>query len=981
MLRTLLSVLLLSLLTFTSFAQDGGNKVTGVVKDNVNEAQIGATITLKTPTDVYVTGAAADVDGHFVVTDVADGSYKLVVSYLGFDDYTKMITVSGGEVNVGIIKMSSAKSTTLSEVKIVDKAPPVQQNQDTTAFNANSYKVNPDATAEDLIRKMPGMDLSTGTPQTQGEAVTKVLVDGKPFFGSDATSSLRNLPAEVIDKIQVYDEKSDQSQFTGFDDGNTSKTINIITKPGRKQGVFGKVYAGGGFDGEKNVDDKLDSRYNVGGNINFFEGDRRISLIGQTNNINVQNFSAQDLVGVSGTSGGRGGGGRGGGGGGGQASSNFLTGTQPGLNKTNAVGFNYSDKWGKKIEVSASYFFNNSSNFTLDSTTRNFVTPVGQTYSEITSATTNNYNHRFNMRFNYTIDSNNSLLFVPSLSFQKNNSNSLLSGQTFQDLNLSNSVDNAFRSDKNGSNLSSMLLFRHKFNKKGRTFSLMLNGGTNSNDGTNNLLGHTFSNQATDTTNQAATSKNNGWNINSNATYTEPLSRKSVLQIQYGLNYQESKSDIRTNAFDYLTNAYTDLDTSLSNKFTTDYLTNKGGLAYRFSDTSFNFNVGVDFQNANLDNERVLPYNNTIKRNFTNVLPNLRFQYNFSKKKTLRIYYNTSTTAPSVNQLQDVINNTNTTQLTTGNPDLVQSYQHRLFIRYSSTNTNAGSTFFAMLMGSMQQNYIANNTFIASDSVTIRGFLLPQGGQYIKPENMSGYYNLRSFATYGLPINPLKTNLNVNVSAGYVRTPGIINDQKNYANNSSAGLGLVLSSNISEKIDFTLSSNSSYNIIDNTLNSSSNSKYFNQISRFSLNYIFWKGIVFYTELNHQYYSGLGAGYNQNYLLWNMSLAKKVFKKQQGEIKLSVYDLLNQNKSITPTVTETYTQYTKANVLQRYFMLTFTYNLRFFKGGASMKDTEQKGDHQGGFDRGGYGPPPGGGRPGGGGMDGGPGGGGPPPQGF
>jgi len=965
-LRLLFFLLLLSLGASPSFSQEQVNKVYGIVKDNVNETMIGATVSLKTSAGKYVAGTSTDMDGSFVLNDVPNGDYLVSVTYLGFEDYNKAVSI-GGETNLGIIQMKATRNTTLNEVKIVEKAPPVQQKEDTTQYNANSYKVNPDATAEDLIRKMPGMDLSSGKPQTQGENVAKVLVDGKPFFGDDATSSLRNLPAEVIDKIQVYDEKSDQSQFTGFDDGNTSKTINIITKPGKKEGVFGRLYAGGGTDGTKGNNDQYDSKYNAGGSINYFQGNRRISLIGQTNNINNQNFSAQDLVGVSGTSGGRGGGARGGTPGGGSSSNNFMTGSMPGINKTNAIGLNYSDKWGKKIDVTGSYFFNNTNNVTADSTQRVYVLPsqAGQTYNETSLAHANNYNHRFNLRLNYTIDSSNSILFVPSLSFQNNNSNSLVSSQTLQDnINLLNQSVNEYSSDKKGYNVGSMLLYRHKFRKKGRTFSIWMNGGLTGNDGNSSLLAKVLSEGNSDTINQRATSNQDGWNINSNVTYTEPLSRKSFLQVQYGLNYQSNESDKRTNNYNYLTNGYTDLDTLLSNKFSTGYLTNKGGLSYRYADTNFNFNVGVDFQNAHLDNERILPYNNTLNRDFNSILPNARLQYNFTKKKTLRLYYNTSTTAPSVSQLQDVIDNTNPLQLSSGNPTLVQSYQHRLFARYSAANTNAGSTFFAMLAGSMQENYIGNSTIIAQDTTTINGFVLPAGGQYTRPANMSGYYNLRSFVTYGLPVGLLKSNLNVNASAGYVRTPGMINLQKNYANNTSLGLGLMLSSNISEKIDFTISTNSNYNIVRNTLSTNANSEFLNQTSRFSLNYIFWKGIVVNTELNHQYYTGLSAAYNQSYFLWNMSVAKKVFRSQQGEIKLSVYDLLDQNKSITPTITETYTQYKISNVLQRYFMLTFTYNLRFFKGGASMKDASR--NDQGGFDRGSYGPPPGGG-PGGPGM--------------
>lgn len=966
--------LLFTLFCFGSTAMaQGGYTVSGVVKDNVNEMLIGATVSLKTNADAFVAGTAVDIDGHFALTDIAPGSYKISISYLGYDDYNKTISIIDGELNLGIIKMITTKSTQLNEVKIVEKAPPVQQKEDTTQFNAGSYKVNPDATAEDLIRKMPGMDLSTGTPQAQGEQVAKVLVDGKPFFGSDASSSLKNLPAEVIDKIQVYDEKSDQSQFTGFDDGNTSKTINIITKPGKRQGVFGKVYAGMGADSSQLNGGSDGYKYNVGGNINYFQGNRRISLIGQSNNINIQNFSSQDLLGISGGSGGRGFGGRGGGGGafgGGGSGGNFTLSPQNGISKTNAVGVNYSDKWGKKMEVSASYFFNNSNNVTSQDIERNYVLNAlaGQVYNESSNAHTENFNHRFNMRFNYTIDSSNSILFVPTISAQSNKSNSNLFGQTFTGgSELLNQTLNNYNSDLSGYNLNGMLLFRHKFQKRGRTLSIFSNGGYNKNDGTTKFFAQNLLNGITDTLDQESTIAKNGWNVNSNINYTEPLSRKSFLQIQYGLNYQQSESDKRTYNFSYSDNDYTQLDNLLSNTFSTNYITNKGGLSYRYNDTNFNFNIGVDFQNANLDNERVLPYANNIKRSFNNIMPSARFQYNFDKKKTLRVFYRTSTNAPSVDQLQDVVNNTNPLQQSAGNPNLIQSYQHNLAIRYNATNTNANSTFFALLSGTATQNYIGNNTTIATSDMTIGNIVLTPGAQFIRPENMGGYYNVRSFATYGVPVSALKSNFNVNGTVAFARTPGIINEQKNFANNTTMGLGFVISSNISEKIDFTLSSNSTYNVVRNTLNPTSNNEYFNQSSRLSINYIFWKGIAFNTELNHQFYSGLSAGFNQSYLLWNMSLAKKVFKKQQGEIKLSVYDLLKQNTSVVPTVTDAYIQYSRTNVLQQYFMLTFTYNLRFFKGGASMKDVEGKGDRHGG----GFGPPPGGGGimppPGGGGM--------------
>jgi len=934
------TLVLLILILPSAYGQ--GVTVSGILKDNTNQAIIGATVSVKAAgTDSIVSGSVTDIGGNFQLTDILPGAYKLEATSLGYESYNKNITVGNDAFNAGIIQLKESQ-TTLKEVTVEAKTPPVQQKDDTTQYNAASYKVNPDATAEDLIRKMPGMDLSSGSPQAQGEQVAKVLVDGKPFFGDDATSSLRNLPAEVIDKIQVYDEKSDQAQFTGFDDGNTSKTINIITKPGRRQGVFGKVYGGYGTD----------ERYNAGGNINYFEGNRRLSLIGQTNNINIQNFASQDLVGISGSSGGRGGGSRGGGnpggggpgGGRGDASNNFQVNQQGGISKTNAIGLNYSDKWGEKVDVTASYFFNNSNNVTDQETHKNYVLPLqaGQSYSDTSRAITNNYNHRFNLRLNYNIDSSNSLLFVPSISFQNNSGTSYMNGTTLLNgTDVLNGTNNRSNSDKNALNATGMLLYRHKFKKKGRTFSLWANGGYNTNDGDGTFYASNYFGDSVVTTDQVYDSKKNGWNINSNINYTEPLSQKSFLQIQYGLNYQQSESDKKTYKYVPADGSYSQLDSAYSNQFTTDYITNKGGISYRFADSSFNFNVGLNYQYADLSNQRVLPVDYDLKRNFNNILPSAMFMYRFSPKKNLRLFYRTSTDAPTVDQLQDVINNTNPLQLSSGNPNLVQAYQHRLNIRYSASNTQNASTFFAMLSGQYTQDYIANSTIIAEDKMELKdGVILGQGGQYTLPVNMNGYANIRSFATYGFPVSPLKSNLNINASAGYTRTPGMINNEKNYAGNTNLGLGIVLSSNISEKLDFTLSSNSNINYVRNTLNASSNNQYFNQNSKLLLNYIFWKGIVFNTELNHQFYSGLSAGYNQNFLLWNMSVAKKLFRNQQGEIRLSVYDLLKQNNSIQRTISEIYSQDVRTNVLQRYFMLTFTYNLRFFKGGASMKDVEK-----------------------------------------
>jgi hypothetical protein len=318
-----------------------------------------------------------------------------------------------------------------------------------------------------------------GTVTAQGETVKKVTVDGRDFFGDDATATLRNLPSEVIDKIQVFDKLSDQAQLTGFDDGNTSKSINIVTKKDMRNGNFGRIYAGYGTD----------NRYSSGGNVSFFNNNQRISLVGLFNNVNQQNFSSQDLLGVT-SSGNRGGGGRRGGGGGGNfrggGSDNFLVGQQNGISKTNAAGINYSDLWGKKIEVTGSYFFNNSNINNSEQVNReNFITKdSSQFYDENTLSTSMNNNSRANVRMNYKIDSSNTILFTSSLNFQNNTSaNDIYGIQSADPSNILSSTDYSLNTKTSGYNFSNGLIYRHAFPKRGRSISIGFNTNLSNRDG------------------------------------------------------------------------------------------------------------------------------------------------------------------------------------------------------------------------------------------------------------------------------------------------------------------------------------------------------------------------------------------------------------------------------------------------------------------------------------------------------------------
>jgi hypothetical protein len=884
--------------------------------------------------------------GVFVFNNVPNGNYILSVTSIGYADFKRSISVIGQNINLGTITISKSAET-LSTV-VVSTASAVRQKNDTLEYAASMYKVNPDATSEDLIKKMPGVTVDkSGAVTAQGETVQKVTVDGRDFFGDDATATLRNLPAEVIDKIQVFDKLSDQAQLTGFDDGNTTKSINIVTKADMRTGNFGRVFAGYGTD----------DRYSAGGNVSFFNNARRISLIGLTNNVNQQNFSSQDLLGV--TSGGnRGGGGRRGGGGGGNfrggGGNNFSVGQQSGIAKTNAFGINYSDAWGKKIDVTGSYFFNNSNTSNIQSISQQNLSDKNDSstyYDENTPVSgSKNYNNRVNFRLTYRIDSNNTILVTSGLNFQNNTSVNFVNGATYFDAsrqNLLNQTTNDINSKTWGNSLNNQILFRHAFAKRGRSISLGINGNFRDNNGQNYLTAlNTYfkSTRSVDSIQQLSNQENHNNQYSFNLVYTEPVGKKGQLQLNYNPSFSENSANQETFNYDNGSAKYSNFDTSLSNKFDNTYNTQNTGITYRHGDRDNMISAGLSYQYSELKSDQVFPDISHINNSYSNILGNVFARFKLSTRSNLRVIYRSSVNPPSVNQLQNVLNTSNQLFYTIGNPDLQQQYTNNLITRYTYTNSAKSQSFFANIFLSAINDYVANAIYFSDkkDSLITATDTLHRGTQLSKPVNLNGYVSARSFFTFGMPLKFMKSTLNWNTGVSYTKLPGLINNVDNISNTYNYNLGAVLASNISEYVDFTLSYSANINTVKNTVQKASNNNYFSQSAGFTANFLTRKGLFFQNDLSNQYYKGLSGGFNTNYWLWNMAVGQKFLKNQMGELKLSVFDLLKQNKSITRNITNSYIQDVQNQVLQQYFMLTFTYKLKTFgKGKASNEDRENR----------------------------------------
>lgn len=905
------------LFSFAKVHSQNTCRLQGTVKDSTTkESLIGAAIKIKGIKTYY---AITDTNGLFAINVLTD-NYSISVHQMGYDS-TKIHVTIHSDKNIIINLKENIKL--LNTVTVESQQLRVEQKGDTTQFNANAYKTNPDATVEDLIKKLPGVTSDGTTVKVNGEEVKKVLVDGKPFWGDDPTAAFKNLPADIVDKVQVFDKSSDQAQFTGFKDGDEQKAMNIITKPGRNVGQFGKGYGGYGTD----------NKYNSGLSFNSFNGKRRLSVIGMSNNINQQNFNISDIMSVMSNSGQRPERG--------SRPPTFFSGQQSGIATTNAVGINYADSWGKKVNVTGNYFFNQTDNTNESSIARNYFTENKLIYDQRSISKTKNANHKINFKLEYAIDSLNAITVTPRLTFQQNNTNGDLTGYTHlpeSPLVLSQTA-NKTSALNTGYNFQNDFLLQHKFRKKGRTISFNINTEVNNRDDDGSYYSSsTYSDSIVNSTilDQKYENSSKGITWGSTLSYTEPVGKNGQVMFTYRPSHTENNAD-KTTKNNTGVGEYLQVDTALSNQYNNTYTTQRGGVNYRVNKLKTNLTVGVDMQEAVLNGNQTFPTDLQLNRSFTNILPTAQFNYKISRSKNLNINYRTATKSPSVSQLQNVIDISNPLMVKSGNAALKQTFENNLTMRLGLGTPDKAKNFFIFLMANQTNNYISNATYLINSDTLFQGYTLKRGSQLIMPVNLNNYYSLRTFGVYSFPLKFIKSNFNVNGGYSYSHSPALINDAINYSGNNAINGGISLSSNISQSIDFSVAYNGSYNSVKNTLQTQSNNIYFNHTATLKVNYILLKKIVFNTEVNQMYYSGLTQSYNQNFVLWNAYVGYKFLKNQSLEAKVSVYDILNQNRNISRSVTEAYTEDSKTNALKRYLMLTLTYTFKNFKNGSTAPE--------------------------------------------
>ena len=890
--------------------------VSGKIVDTAGKQNLsGASVLVKNTTDsTDQEFGIADKNGTFLIKNLPAGNYRLVVSFEGYHVIVKRFSISAANRNTDFGELYMQKKSDLLDEVIVEQ-PPMKVRKDTVEYNAGSFTTKPNAVAEDLLKKLPGVQVDkSGNITAQGETVTRVLVNGQRFFNDDPKLATRNLPPDIIDKIQVFDDLSDQSKFTGFDDGNRVKTINIITRKDKRQGYFGRAVAGIGTD--QNYDESI--------NMHRFNNDQQISLLGQANDINKQNFTIQDILG---SSGGRRGG-----------SGNFSGATNqssPGVTTVWAGGVNFRDTWDSaKTNFYGSYFFNYQHVSTnQQDTVLKFITADSSNYSGgKQSNIQQTWNHRIYLNLEQKFDSNNSLIFRPNVTFQTTTPRaSSYSSTTDDDLQpVSTSVGNSSSSNSGFSINNSNLQFRHKFDKQYRTISLDLNTNANVNDGYgyNYSVNNFYKLGRVDTINQYYNDSLHTVTFSPTLSYTEPVAKNQIIELN--LNYTYTHSRTINNTYDYsdTTLGYTAFDSLFSNSY--DFTSNAARLSlnYRIQNPKFNLSVGSGVQYTDFSSLNTTK-NVLVQQNYINLTPTVNFQYQFSKTQHFRLNYTGRTGTPTPSQLQPLTTTSDNINFQVGNPALKPQFTHSLRMLYASFDPSTQRVLFATVNASTIVNDIQTSVMYNA-----------KGGQTTTYVNLNGTYNVSGYFNYGFAFKKPKSNLNFISNINYSQSQTLVDTsvvfgpkdiyEHSYTKNTTLGETISYTTNLKKNFDMNFSSTSTYNIARNTIRPSENLNYFNQVFSLEVTAYTNSGWLIATTFDYTYSNTMVPGYTASVPLVSPSIAKQLFKKKNGEIRLSVFDLLNQNTAVSKSVSTVMSTTTRTNVLTRYAMLTFTWNLNNFQ---------------------------------------------------
>jgi hypothetical protein len=978
--KPILFTLSIIFLTATySLAQTGTRQVHGTVVDSTKLSLPGSTITL-TSDQKDSTSTIADVSGKFSFSSVKGTNITITISSIGFQSLRRHYTAPNDNNDLGAIVLK-AESQMLNTVTIVGQVP-VTLKEDTVQYQASAYKVRDNAPAEDLIKKLPGVDVDVnGNITTQGKQVTKVRINGKDFMGGDVQSATKNLPADIIENIQMIDDYGDQANLTGVKTGEPDKIMNITIRKDKNYGYVGQATVGDGGDAlppSQGIPDQ--NRYIGSVNIFRFNGDQQVALLGSINNTNVNTFSF-------GSPAGGGGGGFGGGGGRGNAgrgagilgANGSLVTAQNGITDAHSIGLNFRDQWGKSLSVYGSYSLaDNTVTTTTNTNQQNISASNPSTQTQKSLEQDENINHRFTWNMEYKPDTINYLKVTPTFSYAGTNTNDNEAVSLARNGALSSAYTSLTNGDSQAPSYGITALFNHRF-KHRRNLSINANVSVAPNWSYQNPIYDYTAGVPTAPLNQVINTYSRTTTYGTTLSYLEPIGKHSYLEFNYAFNRSVTTNDKQTDTlFNPPTNAFK-ADSALSTLYNYTFTTNKVGLNYRFIEKKFNYTLGLGVQPGVLDGNSPETGLTTHVSTF-NVIPTARFVYNFSRSKTFSVNYNGSSTLPTFTQLLPTTDFSNATYPVQGNPNLKPQFTNNFSIRYNNFSFATGDVFFTNISFSQVSNAVVTNTItfpsVYAPDPRFKNTILTQY------TNADGYYTTTGRLTYAKPWDNRKFTLTFNGTVTYTNNVGYItnidsatlaqNTQKNISKNLVLTPDVRFRVDIADHVDAQFLTNYSINKTDNSVNNaltegSANVRTWN-VGLTGKNYFGdWTFSYDYTKATNYGYASSLKVTNPNLL--NVYVERRFLKDHRATIRLSAFDLFNENTGFTSTTTASAITESQVNRLARYYLATFTLKLQKFAGKAPTNNDGIRGFRR---NRGDGGP----GGPGGGGPPGVPGGGGP-----
>ncbi len=932
--KKLLLLLITSLFAISLFGQSKNFNIKGIVTDTLDNPLVYATVLLLQQEDsTMVSFTRTELDGSFIIKDIAPGSYVVKATYVGFLPLAVDVAYTGKNINLGKIKMKEISEKLMAVVIKAAKAQ-IKIRGDTIEYDASTFKVPPGSSVEELLRQLPGIEVEEdGSIQSDGKSVTKVTVDGKSFFGSDPKAATKNLPAEGISKVQVFDRKSEQEKVTGIKTESQEKTMNLELKEGYKKGGFGRVIAGIGTKNRKELK----------GNYNKFDKKNQFSLVGVGNNTGRNGLGwndYQDFMGSNSFSFG----------------SNltygfdvgrthfifggedndlestiqnsFFSGGRTGFpeNYNGGASYNYNHK---KTKISSVYFFNHSGlikNKISESTQfqPQFVLNSDEIRRNDDAANT----HRIESTFQKELDSLHTIIFKLNGGYIDENKNSNGEISLHKDDLLSRKTDFSNSWNNTGNLLDGAFIFRKKFKKKRRRMGFnisYLRTKLNKNGAQSDILTWLDNTGAVDSTyhfNQVTKDTTSKHLFRVNALYSEPISKKITWISFY--NYSNRKDDgyriVGSQAWEIFL-----IDPDLSRDSHNKITKHRFGTGLTYAHNGVNITLGGAYQKYGLSGNYLSKKHNAmpsvVSKDYTYLVPHASISFSPRRNGYFTASYTINIEEPSIQQLQPVVDNRNPLYIYEGNQELSPEVSHAFSLYYNGSNPLAGIRYSLSVDYNTYITSIINRQTIGDDLVT-----------YTTPVNFEGGKHLSYWASLNFPIIKKKVKLKLYYNGFFDNEYSIINDVTNKAKTIWHRPRLRLT--ITPWDDFRLSINSSLSLSNTKydISTGQNQKERRSTIGASLNTKLFGGLFLDTDFNMSNYSNERFGLDQNIPIWNASISRHFLAENKLEARISIYDIFDQSIRINQSSSSRGFFQSKTETLGRYLMATLTYNIRGMKAG-------------------------------------------------